>query len=167
MINAFDIKYLSFDGLKIDFADPKPVDRIISAVIKRIEGYLNRPLEKATYIQYGTLSGSFIPIVTPVHSAEAESYNDHLIELDKPACNVEYEGGYEELPDDILQVIFRLVVWEINKASQNQYGVMNKVVVTGSTESNIQIDQRNFAELQLESLSHYRNMQFYSYVVKK
>ncbi len=145
----------SLGGLNVDF---DKIDNFIRAAISMVEWYLDRPLEFGTYQQTGSKKKVWRPIVTPAE----------VIELDEEAIEVIYEGGWtaETLPDDIKMAIFKITVWNINKASMNLYGQTQRAGVQGGAEYTITADQRDFIRDTLKEISHHRNMQYYESVIK-
>lgn len=153
MLTANDLSDLSLDGIKIE---PDKIDPFVDSAIRRVETYLDRPLKRAIYRQYGNPTDEWIPIVTPAPMRIKTEFADY----------VEYEGGYtrETLSEDIRQAIFMIAAWHVNRASHNVYGQSQKTVQTGSTTATVTVDQRNFIEMVLEGISKHRNMQMYSWV---
>jgi hypothetical protein len=153
MLTANDLSDLSLDGIKIE---PDKLDPFVDAAIRRVEVYLNRPLKRAIYRQFGSATHEWIPIVTPAPSRIKTELSE----------SVEYEGGYtrETLSEDIRQAIFMIAAWHVNRASHNVYGQAQKTVNTGSTSATVTVDQRNFIEKVLEGVEKHKNYQMYSWV---
>lgn len=171
LVSVGQIEQRSFDGIPIDWTNNRDaIQQVIDGVVNRIETYLNRPLELATYKQYSQdPKHKWMPIVKPVQTVisdkvERQSPFEIVFMIDK--TEIEYTGGYtfETLPRDILMVIYRLTAFELNKARVNDYGLTTKTVTTGSTTANITKEAGNYEQQQLESLSKYKNVQYYESV---
>lgn len=173
LVSVGQIEKRSFDGIPVDWTGNRDaIQAVIDGVVDRIETYLGRPLELATYKQYADHpKNKWLAIVKPVISVQSdkvERQSPFEIVLKVDAEELEYTAGYtfETLPRDILMVIYRLTAFELNKAMVNDYGVTTKTVTTGSTTANITKEAGDYEQEQLESLSKYRNMQFYDSIQK-
>ena len=169
LITPEKISTISFNGSDITLSKYRDsIERVIQGVIAQVETYINRPLSHGLYVQVNpTPDTDIIPVVSPVTNCEvAEKFTSKRITLSTAKDEVEYEAGYtpETLPDDIIQVVSRLVSYEINQASNNTHGLVTKSQTIGGNNISVQRDSESFVTDELKRLEKYKNKQYYSYV---
>jgi len=171
LVDFGQIRALTFGSQTATLDDASfDVESVIRGVIRAVERYINRPLEYGTYEQFGSEDHAQSVIVTPYErdsfTPEVKEFRGNTVIFDKAVSRFVYNGGYtkETLPEDIKQVIFRLVSYEYNQAVRNVYGITSKTVVTGQTNANITKEDNGVYPRELKKLMQYKNMNFYSSV---